>query len=331
MPREHGRVLSKIWRDPDFRALSESAQRLYLLLLSQPNVSNAGTLPLQINKWAKGCDSTTDEDIRRSMAELAHRDFAYFDDDTEEALIRSYIRNDGVLKQPNIVKNALRCARAIESGYLRLAMAMELRKIGRGDSRALADEIDPEGTASEDFAEAHERVLEEFPNPFETLPDAFPENGRVSKPLSNPAGRGKGKGESLVRSYSPSTDKNRAPEKPDAAKSPEQIATTNAYERVGKAFKFVAVLQIAKWAIHDRGENADTVEDALVAIYEMGKPITRQLVGQYLDGHLTPAFTRPIQPPPGGTSKQDAKVIGYLDAAQRINANRTADGPRELM
>ncbi|MGX6508265.1 hypothetical protein [Rhodococcus sp. SJ-2] len=324
MPREHGRILSKIWRDPDFRALSESAQRLYLLLLSQPNVSNAGTLPLQISKWSKGCDSTDDDDIRRSMAELAHRDFAYFDADTEEALIRSYIRNDGVLKQPNIMKNALRCARAIESEYLRLAMAIELRKIGRDDSREVADEIASKATASEDFAKAHERALEYFPNPFETLPEGIQKNGRVSKPLSNPAGRGKGRGESLVSSYSPSKDeKPHAPTKSDAAKTPEQLATTNAYERVGKAFKYVAVLQIAKWAIHDRGEDTKTVEDAIVAIYEMGKPITKQLVGQYLDGHLARPGLRPVE---GGMSRADQKVQGWLDIGARLTNHNEPKG-----
>lgn len=117
----------------------------------------------------------------------------------------------------------------------------------------------------------------------------------------------------------------KAPAKPDAAapKTPEQIATTNAYERVGKAFKYVAVLQIAKWAIHDRGEDGHTVEDAIVAIYEMGKPITKQLVGQYLDGHLARPGLRPAE---GGMSRADQKVQGWLDIGARLTNHHEPKG-----
>lgn len=108
-------------------------------------------------------------------------------------------------------------------------------------------------------------------------------------------------------------DQKKAPATPVAPKSlsPEQVATTNAYERVGKAFRYVAVLQIAKWAIHTRETDPQIVEDALVAIYEMGKPITKQLVGQYLDGHLG----RPVRP---GVSRADDKVQNYLETGQRL-------------
>jgi len=91
-------------------------------------------------------------------------------------------------------------------------------------------------------------------------------------------------------------DKRRAPAKPDASKPRpvEQIVTTNAYERCGKAFNYVAVMKMSKWAIHDRGESPEKVEDALVAIHEMGKPITKQTIGQFLDGNLNrQQFTKP--------------------------------------
>jgi hypothetical protein len=71
-----------------------------------------------------------------------------------------------------------------------------------------------------------------------------------------------------------------------ASSDPAHEATVDAYERVGKAFKFVAVLAIAKWAVKERGVRPDALANALVGIYDMGKPITRQTVGQYLDGKL---------------------------------------------
>lgn len=86
--------------------------------------------------------------------------------------------------------------------------------------------------------------------------------------------------------------KKRAGSADDAAPTPpetepiEQRVTKSAYEMVGKAFNFVAVRQIVKWAIHVRDEEPRRVHDAVIAIYQMGKPITKQTLGQHLDGHL---------------------------------------------
>ena len=74
-----------------------------------------------------------------------------------------------------------------------------------------------------------------------------------------------------------------------AAKSPASIEheiTDAAYQEVGKAFNFIAVRQIAKWAIHDRGEDPEKVKEAIVGVYSLGKPITKQTLGQWLDGHI---------------------------------------------
>jgi hypothetical protein len=111
------------------------------------------------------------------------------------------------------------------------------------------------------------------------------------------------------------TTKRRAPAKPGAAPkvpSPEQTATAAAHERVGKALNFIAVRGVAKWAIHERGVDPSAVEDAIVAIYEMGKPVTKQVMGQFLDGFIGRQQTA------GGVTKQDAKVLGYLERGQRL-------------
>ena len=44
MARSEARVLVSIWSDPDWLALTSTAQRAYLLLLSQPKLSLAGCL-----------------------------------------------------------------------------------------------------------------------------------------------------------------------------------------------------------------------------------------------------------------------------------------------
>lgn len=115
----------------------------------------------------------------------------------------------------------------------------------------------------------------------------------------------------------------RAVAKADAKpETPEQRVTAAAYERTGKAFNFIAVRAITKWAIRDRGADPGAVEAALVGVHELGKPITRQTVAQWLDGHIGPN-RRP------GPSKQDAKVLGYLETGRRLSeqlaASRTAN------
>lgn len=208
MPREHGRVLSSIWRDDDFRDLTVEGQRLYVLLLSQPNVNNAGVLPMMVSKWAKGSKHTTPDDIYRALIELSSNRFILFDDETEEVFIRSYMRNDGVLKQPNILKNALRCVKAIESFILRMAASLELRRLGRRDTEEVADFLDPENQADAVVRKAFETHPELLLNPLETLSDFGNPSETLSEPLSKPAGwgRGKGRGESLAEQESSFTD-----------------------------------------------------------------------------------------------------------------------------
>lgn len=207
MPRDHGRVLCKIWQDKDFRALSRAAQALYMQLLSQPTVNNAGVMPLQLSKWAKGCDEATSESIVRDLAVLVDGRFVIVDTDTEEVLVRSFIRNDGVLKQPNVLKNALRAAEAVESSTIRLALAVELRRTGRADAARTADLLDPPEPDPVPIRKGSETHREPFrngsvplqsdvmenprSNPSETLPD----DETLPEPFVDPCGVGEGEGE----------------------------------------------------------------------------------------------------------------------------------------
>lgn len=79
----------------------------------------------------------------------------------------------------------------------------------------------------------------------------------------------------------------------DRGQTLEHRVTDDAYQAVGKAFNFIAVRGIAKWALTERQEPPQRVRDALVGIHEMGKPITKQTLAHYLDGKLgSPAERR---------------------------------------
>lgn len=139
-----GLIHESIWRNDDWRQLSRSAQALYMQLLSQKEVDCAGALPLLPAKWAKGCAGLTVEQIMEDLAELQQHRFVYYDEDTDEALIRTYIRNSNVLKVPNMRKSARRAATLVASKKIRSILAAELRATGDPDCVTTADEIDPE-------------------------------------------------------------------------------------------------------------------------------------------------------------------------------------------
>ncbi|ANN16216.1 hypothetical protein SD37_11570 [Amycolatopsis orientalis] len=182
MAREHARILTRIWSDADFCALPIADQRLYFQLLSQKNLSQAGVLPLQIRKLAKGSAETTEDDVVATLKRLEAARFVFVDADTEEVLIRSFIRNDGVMKIPNVFKAALRAATTVESPLLREVLAEELRRTRRKDAIAVADELSP-------------KELERVPEPISNLSGTNSEPLKVRDEIPEPQGEGEGEGE----------------------------------------------------------------------------------------------------------------------------------------
>lgn len=65
---------------------------------------------------------------------------------------------------------------------------------------------------------------------------------------------------------------------------PAHLIAQRAYDATHGALKFIAVRQVAQWAIDKRGANPDRVEHAIADIHHRGKPVTRAVVDQWLDG-----------------------------------------------
>ncbi|MGH3760277.1 hypothetical protein [Actinophytocola sp.] len=129
MARDHARVELSIWDDPDFVVLSGEAQRLYLFLLSQRDLSYAGLVPMRLRRWAGRSATATVDAVTAALAELDAARFVVCDHDTEEVLVRSLIRRDGIYKQPNVLAAALREAFEISSPVLRRALVDELLRL----------------------------------------------------------------------------------------------------------------------------------------------------------------------------------------------------------
>lgn len=129
MARDHARLDLYIWNDDDFRGLSAPAKLVYLNLISLPNLSYAGVLDLSVKRWARAHPDLGIDGVRAAIAELDAERFVVIDHDTEELLVRSFIRRDELWKQPNMLRAALRVAFDVESPILRTALAAELRRL----------------------------------------------------------------------------------------------------------------------------------------------------------------------------------------------------------
>lgn len=167
MANAAGFIQESIWRDEHWRQLSRSAQALYMQLLSQKELDCAGILPMQPNKWAKGCNGLTVEQVWMDLDELQGARFVYYDIDTDELFVRTYMRNSNVAKSPNMRRAATRAAVLVGSEFLRPLLAEELRAVGdaMGDRECLAaaDQINPSGTPPEPFPNGSNRTV---PEPF---------------------------------------------------------------------------------------------------------------------------------------------------------------------
>lgn len=148
MAREHARILVRIWRDGDFKALSVDEQWLFKALLSQPTISNAGVLALQPRPWSRLAADMTLERVEAALSGLAAKRYLVVDEDTGEVLVRTFMRNDGVSSNGKVFLNALKVALQVQSEALRRVLAAELRKVGTDNARQAAAELDPDTDAS---------------------------------------------------------------------------------------------------------------------------------------------------------------------------------------
>lgn len=180
MARSHGRIMAAIWSDGDFIAMRGSAQRMFMFLLSQSDLNHAGLIPMRVRRWAKKADDLTADAIDAELDYLATRGFLVTDDDTEEVLIRTFVRNDGVYKQPRVMDRLREDAKQIESPALRAAFRVELDRLPLHELSA-----EPGGPNADkpSTREQVERVVaalrEDFGNPPEGVSETLPDTPRV--------------------------------------------------------------------------------------------------------------------------------------------------------
>lgn len=128
MARDHARIKTSIWDDADFLALRVSGQHAYFMLASNLGLSRCGVITYVPARYTHLAADLTESKIRKAVDELAATNFAVVDQRTQELLVRSYVRHDGVLDRLNMGKAVGTAFEAVVSSRIRDAIGHELRR-----------------------------------------------------------------------------------------------------------------------------------------------------------------------------------------------------------
>lgn len=119
MARDHARIRLDLGSDPDWRDLTHDAQWLYTHLLISPTLNLLGVGDWRPARIAATTPDLTANDVEVFAAELERGWFVLIDRDSEESLIRSFVKHDGLLDSPNMVKAMVKAYPLIASRTLR--------------------------------------------------------------------------------------------------------------------------------------------------------------------------------------------------------------------
>jgi len=129
MARDHTRVNIDVWNDDEFLELSVDAQALYWRLWTSPARTYCGTHEWHPGRLAQSAGDWTIERLRNAAAVLSERLFLIIDEATEECLLRSWIKHDGLWKQPNMAVTMADARAAVGSKILRGVIVHEVAKL----------------------------------------------------------------------------------------------------------------------------------------------------------------------------------------------------------
>jgi hypothetical protein len=189
MPRDRANLRTDIWGDGDWRALSYGAQWLYEYILTAPSLTYVGVADWRPTRVAKLARDLTVPNVDAFGVELQAARFVLIDVETEEVLVRSFLRHDGVLVNPNLWKSVGLSFTAVSSPMLRLSVAREAQR--------LRDE-NPDGYQSSKggvvnpWDSKHLRTLLDTPSdtPYPNTPSHTPQETPSDTPSHTPSDTG---------------------------------------------------------------------------------------------------------------------------------------------
>lgn len=133
MSRRQRMINLAIWQDDDFRQLPAIPKMLYMQLWTHPRLSYCGVVDWRPAKLAAMYPDLTKDAIEVAAECLEARLFAVVDHETEEVLIRSWARFDGLLKQPRMAVSFANAFADVASNDVRGVIVYELEKLRKSE------------------------------------------------------------------------------------------------------------------------------------------------------------------------------------------------------
>lgn len=129
MAREHANIRIDLWNDDDFRRLSAGAQLLYIQLLTSATLTYAGVADWRPKRIAAIAAGRTPKEVEAAASELENGLYIVIDEETEEVLIRSFLKHDGLLHKPNVTKAMVGAYGQVYSMNLKGVIIHELKRL----------------------------------------------------------------------------------------------------------------------------------------------------------------------------------------------------------
>lgn len=129
MARDHARIKIDVWDDADFRSLRSVEQHAYFLLASNRGLSRCGVVDYIPSRFQCLAADLTASRFRSAIAGLRASRFVVIDDHTQELLVRSYVRHDGVLDRLNMGKATGTAFEAVVSDVIKSSIGDELARL----------------------------------------------------------------------------------------------------------------------------------------------------------------------------------------------------------
>lgn len=175
MARDFAKLLTRVWKDEDWLSLSAIEQTVYISLLTTDDLSWCGVAPLLPQRLAGFASDLSVAKARKALDVLTEKRFVVADEDAGEVAVRSFVRNDKVVSQPNITRAMLKAFDLVRSERIASVITQEL-------ARSYAEEPDLKGWVT---------VKSVAPDLFDIISKGSPKGSAKGSPDPSPMGSGK--------------------------------------------------------------------------------------------------------------------------------------------
>lgn len=128
MAREFAQIKLAIWADDNWREQPAMARYLYLTLLTSPTLSHCGVADWRPARIAS-LNGMAAREVESMGGILVASLYLVIDSESEEVLIRSFVRNDGLMKQPKMAVAMASAHAAVASREIRGVIVHELKRL----------------------------------------------------------------------------------------------------------------------------------------------------------------------------------------------------------